>query len=85
MKKYNKPIVLINTELAEGVYAASGNTPWHEEICHYIIITSHDVKIGTLIEILFDDGTSVIKAYTEYGIPLTDEEYAKRIIKLRFA
>lgn len=79
MKNYKRPVVLTNEELAEGVYAASGDQNWDRVDGNYSLIRIPGVVAGQMVTILFTDGTSVTGTYTENGFLLIGADVQKEI------
>ncbi len=62
MKKYEKPVVLVNEDLAEGVYAASGSE------CYKVVITGHQYPEGERLNHIFQfDGEHMADQMDGHG------------------
>lgn len=73
MREYKKPVVLMNEELSEGVYAASGEISWTPESQHWINVRG--VEEGQTVRLVFVGLPSREVVYDGSGrIYMTEEE-----------
>lgn len=80
MKKYNRPVVMVNTELAEGVYAASGEVQLRYKGEYYIAgstyVSVYGAEVGSTLRLEFTDGSRNI-VYNGGLISMKVEDWSK--------